>query len=53
MHTQFALEKYVSKNIIGIIIEVRKEEYVWNAVNLNTPGPKVVRFLVPRKIRMT
>ena len=44
MCTQFALEKYVSKDIIGIVIEVRKEEYVWNAMNLNIFGRNRVEF---------
>ena len=38
MHTQYVLEKYVSKNIIGIIIEIRKNDYIWNAMRLNIFG---------------
>ena len=28
MHTQYILEKYVSNDIIGIIIEIRKDDYI-------------------------
>ena len=44
LHTQFVLEKYLSKNIIGIIIEIRKEDYVWNAMHLNIFGKQRAEF---------
>ena len=44
MHTQFALTKYVSKDIIGIIIELQHDQYIWNAMNLNIYGEQRVEF---------
>ena len=44
MHTQFVLEKYVSKKIIGIIIQLRKDDYIWNAMHLNIFGKQRVEF---------
>ena len=44
MHTQYVLEKYVSKNIVGIIIELRKDDFVWNAMHLNIFGKQRVEF---------
>ena len=44
MHTQFVLEKYVSKDIIGIIIQLRKVDYIWNAMRLNIFGRQRVEY---------
>ena len=44
VHTQYVLEKYVSKDILGIIIEIRKHNYVWNAMNLNIFGKQRAEF---------
>ena len=44
MHTQYVLEQYVSKDIIGIIIEIRKKNYIWNAMHLNIFGKQRVEF---------
>ena len=38
VHTQYVLEKYVSKDVLGIIIDIRKDNHVWNAMNLNFFG---------------
>ena len=44
VHTQFILEKYVYKSIIGIIIQIRKDDFIWNAMNLNIFGNQRVAF---------
>merc|ERR1712050_397374 len=44
MHTQFLLEKYISKDIVGIIIQVREEDYIWNAMQLNIFGRQRIEF---------
>ena len=44
MHTQFILEKFIKENIVGIIMEVREEDYIWNAMQLNVFGRQRVEF---------
>jgi hypothetical protein len=44
MHSQFLLEKYVSKDIVGIIIQIMEEDYIWNAMRLNKFGRQRVEF---------
>ena len=44
MHNQFALTKYVSKDIIGIVVEIRKDDFIWNAMGLNVFGEQRVDF---------
>ena len=44
IHTQYALEKYVSKKIVGIVIQIRKDDYIWNAIHLNIFGTQRVEF---------
>ena len=44
MHTQFVLEKYVSKKVIGIIIEIRRNDYIWNAMRLNIFGRQRLEY---------
>ena len=44
MHTQFILEKYVSKDIIGIVIQIRKYDYVWKSKKLNIFGKQILEF---------
>ena len=44
IHTQFILEKYVSKNIVGIIMQIREEDYIWNAIHLNIFGRQRVEL---------
>ena len=44
MHNQFALTKYVSKDIFGIVVEIRKDDFIWNAMRLNVFGEQRVDF---------